>query len=162
MVALFKLDKFLLNPQIRTFSGTVPGTFWNADVENQKPSGDRSLKDTHPDAEFSACHARIPIDSDPDETPHMVTGVQEEIPYCSAGTSSGKQKKAPFTSQPHFRSEDTPAIIEADPILLVSQQLPSYRNSANFNNNNNIIRLSSLPKSLKTTMPIFDGEIRKI
>ena len=29
-----KLDEFLFNPQIRTFSGTVPGTFRNADVEN--------------------------------------------------------------------------------------------------------------------------------
>ena len=31
--ALSKLDEFLLNPQIRIFSGTVPGTFGNADVE---------------------------------------------------------------------------------------------------------------------------------
>ena len=36
--ALSKLDEFLLNPQIRTFSGTVPGAFRNADVENQEPS----------------------------------------------------------------------------------------------------------------------------
>ena len=152
MGALFKLDKFLLNPQIRTFSETVPGTFRNADVENQKPSVDRSLDDTHLDVEFSACHASIPIDSDPDENPHMVTGVQEEIPYCSPGTSSGKQKKMPSTSQPQIRSENTP-------FLLASQKLPSNSNSANFNNNNNnIIRLSRLPKTLTTTMPIFDGE----
>ena len=39
--ALSKLDEFLLNPQIRTFSGTTPGTFRNTDVENQVPSGDR-------------------------------------------------------------------------------------------------------------------------
>ena len=32
--ALSKLNEFLLNPQIRTFSGTVPGTFRNADVVN--------------------------------------------------------------------------------------------------------------------------------
>ena len=31
--ALSKLDEFLLNPQVRPFSGIVPGTFWNADVE---------------------------------------------------------------------------------------------------------------------------------
>ena len=37
--ALSKLDEFLLNPQIRTFSGTTPGTFRNTDVENQEPSG---------------------------------------------------------------------------------------------------------------------------
>ena len=53
--ALSKLDEFLSNPQIRTFSGTVPGTFRNADVENQEPSGDRSQNDPHPEVEFSAC-----------------------------------------------------------------------------------------------------------
>ena len=36
--ALSTLDEFLLNPRVRTFSGTVPGTFRNADVENQEPS----------------------------------------------------------------------------------------------------------------------------
>ena len=44
----------------------------------------------------------------------MVTAVQEEIPYCSSGISSGKQNKASSTSQPQFRSEKTPATIEAD------------------------------------------------
>ena len=40
--ALSKLDEFLLNPQIQTHSGTVPGTSRNTDVENQEPNGDRS------------------------------------------------------------------------------------------------------------------------
>ena len=47
--ALSNLDEFLLNPQVRTFSVTVPGTFQNADVENHKPSGDRSQNDPHPE-----------------------------------------------------------------------------------------------------------------
>ena len=102
--------------------------------------------------------------------PHMVTGAteeirnnthtmkatQEEIPYCSPTTSSGKQKKARSTSQPQFRSENTPATIEADQILLALQQLATNSNSANFNNN--ISRISKLPKSLTTTMPTFDGK----
>ena len=33
--ALSEVDEFLLNPQIRTHSGTVPGTFRNTNVENQ-------------------------------------------------------------------------------------------------------------------------------
>ena len=86
----------------------------------------------------------------------MVTAVQEEIPYCCSGNSSGKQKKACSTSQPQFRSENTPATIEADQILLALQQLATNSNSANFNNN--ISRISKLPKSLTTTMPTFDGE----
>ena len=86
----------------------------------------------------------------------MVTAVQGEIPYCSSGISSGKQKTAPSTSQPQFRSENTPATIEADQILLALQQLPTNSNSSNVNNNSN--RISKLPKSLTTTMPTFDGK----
>ena len=85
--------------------------------------------------------------------PHATTATQEEIPYCSPTTSSGKQKKARSTSQPQFRSENTPATIEADQILLALQQLATNSNSANFNNN--ISRISKLPKSLTTTMPTF-------
>ena len=68
--ALSKLDEFLLNPQIRTFSRTVPGTFRSANVENQEPSGDRSQNDPHPEVEFSACRASNLTDSDPDQTSH--------------------------------------------------------------------------------------------
>ena len=50
--------------------------------------------------------------------PHTMTATQEEIPYCSPTTLSGKQKKARSTSQPQFHSENTPATIEADQILL--------------------------------------------
>ena len=89
----------------------------------------------------------------------MVTVVQKEIPYCSSGISSGKQKKARSTSQPQFHSENTPATIEADQILLALQQLPTNSNSSNVNNNSN--RILKLPKSLTTTMPTFDGKSEK-
>ena len=89
----------------------------------------------------------------------MVTAVQEEIPYCSSGISSGKQKKARSTSQPQFRSENKPATIEADQILLALHQLATNSNSANVSNNSN--RISKLPKSLTTTMPTFDGKSEK-
>ena len=91
--------------------------------------------------------------------PHMMTATQEEIPYCSPTTSSGKQKKARSTSQPQFRSENTPATIEADQILLALQQLATNSNLANFYNN--ISRISKLPKPLTTTMPTFDGKSDK-
>ena len=89
----------------------------------------------------------------------MVTAVQEKIPYCSSGISSGKQKKARSTSQPQFRSENTPQIIEADQILLAIQQLATSSNSAIVDNNSN--RISKLPNSLTTTMPTFDGKSEK-
>ena len=90
----------------------------------------------------------------------IVTAVQEEIPYCSSGISSAKQKKARSTSQPQFRSENTPATFQAEQILLALQQLATNSNSANVINTSN--RISKLPKSLTTTMPIFDGKSEKI
>ena len=89
----------------------------------------------------------------------MVTAVQEEFPYCSFRISSGKQKKARSSSQPQVHSENTPATIEADQILLALQQLATNSNSANVNNNSN--RISKLPKSLTTAMPTFDGKSEK-
>ena len=80
---------------------------------------------------------------------HMTTETQEEIPYRSPSTSSGKQKKARSTSQPQFRSENTPATVEADQLLLAFN---NWRRTA----------ISILPKSLTTTMPTFDGESEKI
>ena len=86
----------------------------------------------------------------------MVTAVQEEIPYCSSGNSSGKQKKARSICQPQIRSENTPATFEADQILLALQQLAMNLISANVNNTSN--RISKLPKSLTTTMLTFEGK----
>ena len=48
--ALSKLDEFLLNQQIQTHSGTVPGTFRNTNVENQGTNEDDSQSDLHPEA----------------------------------------------------------------------------------------------------------------
>ena len=48
--ALSKLDEFLLNPQIRTHTGTVLGTFQNTNVENQGTNEDDSQSDPHPEA----------------------------------------------------------------------------------------------------------------
>ena len=88
-----------------------------------------------------------------------MTGIHEEVTYCSPSTSSGKYKKNRSTSQPQFCSENTPVTIEADQILLALQQLANNNNSANFHNNIN--RISKLPKSLITTMPTFDGKTEK-
>ena len=89
----------------------------------------------------------------------MVTGVHEEVIYCSPSTYSGQQKKNRSTSQPDFRSENTPMTIEADQILLALQQLANNNNFANFHNNIN--RISMLPKSLTTSVPTFDGKSEK-
>ena len=156
-----------MNPQVRTCSVAVPGTSRSSNLENQGTNEDRSSDDPGPEVEFSSPRSGVETD------PHMVTGVtreirqhphltmetQEEIPYCSTSTSSGKQKKARSTSQPQFRSENTPATLEADQILLALQQLTTNSNSANFNNNIN--RIAKLPKSLTTTMSTFDEKSEK-
>ena len=99
--ALSKLGELLLNPQVRTFSGSVPGPFRNADVEIQEPNRGCSQNDPHHEVEFSACRASNLTDSDPDETCHMVTSVQEEIPYCSLGLlQENKRRRAPQVEIP--------------------------------------------------------------
>ena len=56
LCALSKLDEFLLNPQIRTHSGTVPGTFRNTNVENQGTNDEDSQSDSHPEAGIFRIH----------------------------------------------------------------------------------------------------------
>ena len=171
--ALSKLDEFFLNPQVRTCSVAVPGTSRKNNSENREITGDRSSDDPCPEVGYFSHHSGHLNSPEAEINPHMVTGVQEgirhrhhmttetqeEIPYCSPGTSSGNQRKPLSTSQPQFRSENTSATIEADQILLALQQLATNSNSANFNNK--ISRSWKLPKSLTTTMPIFDGKSEK-
>ena len=52
--ALSKLDHFLLNPQVRTCSLAVPGTFRNSDSGNRESNGDRSPEDPSPEARISS------------------------------------------------------------------------------------------------------------
>ena len=178
---LSKFYEFLLNPQVRTCS-VVQGASRNANSENRETHGDLSLNDTYPEVGYFSHHSGQPNSPETGINPHLVTenysnmvtgateeirhnphtmiATQEEIPYCSPTTSSSKQKKARSTSLPQFRSETTPATIEADEILLALQQSATNSNSANFNNN--ISRISKLPKSLTTTMPTFDGKFEKI
>ena len=182
--ALSKLDEFLLNSQTRTCSLTQ-GASRSANPGNREIHGDHSLNDPYPEGgcfphhsgQLNSPEADMVTEPCPNlvtETysrmvtgateesrhdSHTMTTTQEEIPYCSPTTSSGKQKKTRSTSQPQFRRENTPATIEADQILLALQQLATNSNSANFNNNIN--RISKLPKSLTTTMPTFDGKSEK-
>ena len=76
--ALSKLDEFLLNQQIRTHSGTVPETFRNTNVDNQRTNEDDSQSDPHPEVGPSVCQSRHSIDSDTGEAHDMMTGVIEQ------------------------------------------------------------------------------------
>ena len=71
LAGTFKLDDFLLNPQVGTLYGTVPGTSRNNDRENQKQAGGRSQNDLNPEVEFSVRRTRNSVDSDWRETSHF-------------------------------------------------------------------------------------------
>ena len=86
----------------------------------------------------------------------MATVAEEDVPYCSPGSPSRKQKEAHSTSLPQIRTENTLATIKADQALLAFQQLAGNGNSANFNNIIN--RISKRPKSITSTVPISDGK----
>ena len=171
--ALARLDDFLMNPLLPGRSGTTPEPSRNALNTSQGTNEGDSQNDPHPEADPTEGHDMVTgvqrervYDHDivtgatqQIGNCHDMTGVHEEVIYCSPSTSSGKQKKNRSTSQPQFRSENTPATIEADQIFLALQQLANNNNSANFQNNIN--RISKLPKSLTTTMPTFDGKTEK-
>ena len=73
--ALSKLDEFLLSPQVWTYSGTVPGTSWNSDLENREPTMDRSHNDPYPKVELSTRRTSNSADSDQEETSHSFNSV---------------------------------------------------------------------------------------
>ena len=143
--ALARLDDFLINSLLQGCSGTTPEPSRNALSTSHGTNGDDSQNDPHPEA--GLFHGQMTQNSGPEDgqdmvtgateqigNRHEVTGVHEEVTYCSPSTSSGKQKKNRSTSQPHFRSENTPAVIEAEQILLALQQLANNNISANFQN----------------------------
>ena len=68
--ALFKLDEFLQDPQVRTCSVSVPGTSKNSNSENRDSTGDRSLGDPCPEAIFSTYHSSNLNHSEQEETHH--------------------------------------------------------------------------------------------
>ena len=154
-----------MNPLLQGHSGTTPETSRNVFSIDQGTNEDDSQSNPHPEAglfnsgqeDRQDMATGVQIESVVGQD--MVIGVHEEIIYCSPITSSGQQKKNRSTSQPQFRSENTPATIEADQKLLALQQLANNNNSANFHNNIN--RFSKLPKRLTTTMPTFDGKSEK-
>ena len=155
--ALPRLAHFFMNQLNQGHSGTAPETSWIALSMNQGTNEDDSQ--SHPHREAGILHNQTTQNSSPADGHDMMTGVHEEVSYCSHSRSSGEQKNNRSTCQPQFRSENTPATIELDQILLALQQLAINNNSANLHNNNN--RTSKLPKSLTTTMPMFDGKPEK-
>ena len=106
--ALSKLDEFLLNPQVRTCSVAVQGTFGNANSGNRETHGDRSSNDSYPEVGCFPHHSGQ-LNSPKTETcPHMVT---ENHPHMVTGGPEELRHK------PHMMSETQEEILLL-PLLL--------------------------------------------
>ena len=70
LVALSKLDEFLLNSQVRTCSVAVPGTSRNNNSENRETTGDRSSDDPYPKLGYSSHHSGRMNSPEAENYPH--------------------------------------------------------------------------------------------
>ena len=89
--ALSKLDEFLLNPQVRTFSVAVPGTTRNGNSGNREPTGDRSLNDPCPEVVFSSTNSCNLNGSELKESHHMQLCIIEYSNSSTKPLSSGME-----------------------------------------------------------------------
>ena len=114
--ALARVNDFLMNPLIQGHSGTTPETSRNAFNTTQGTNEDNSQSDPHP--ESGMFQKQMTRNSGPEEGQDMVkgvteeirnrhdsvTGVHEEVTYCSPSTTS-KSRKIRSTSQPQLYCE---------------------------------------------------------
>ena len=91
--ALSKLDEFLLNPQVRTFSVAVPGTSRKSSSENREPTGDRFLGNPCPKEVFSTYHSCNLNDPEQEETHHNFRFFISAHIYNVEGKSSSQRKE---------------------------------------------------------------------
>ena len=89
--APLRLNEILLNASIQDHSGTTPETSRITLDTNQGMNEDDSKCDYHPEASNS--QSQNTRSCGPDDACDMVTGVPEEITYCSSRMSSGTQMK---------------------------------------------------------------------
>ena len=68
--ALWKLDEFLLNPQVRTCSVAVPGISRNTNLENRETTGDHSSDDPHPEVGYFSHHSGQLNSQETETNPH--------------------------------------------------------------------------------------------
>ena len=68
------MDEFLLNPQVRAQSGTVPGTSPYSNTENQEPSTDRSQDDPRPEVGTSIYQSSQSTDTDLEASYSCING----------------------------------------------------------------------------------------
>ena len=94
--ALARLDDFLMNPLLQGYSGTTPEASRNVFSINQGTNEDDSQSNPHPEAGLLTSvredrhDMATGVQRESAVGQDMVTGVHEEVMYCSPSTSSGK------------------------------------------------------------------------
>ena len=89
--ALSRLDDFLMNQLLQSYSGTAPEMSRHAFSTNQGTYGDNAQSDPLP--EEGIFQNQTTRNSDPEDGHNMVLGVNEEVIYCSPSTTSRQQKR---------------------------------------------------------------------
>ena len=72
LVALSKLDEFLLNPQVRTCSVVVPRASSNNNSENRETTGDRSSDDPCAEVRYFSHHSGHLNSPEAENYPHSI------------------------------------------------------------------------------------------
>ena len=91
--ALSKLDKFLLNPQVRTCS-VVQGASRNANSENREIHGDRSSNHPYPEGGYFHHHSGQLNSPETELNSHVVTETYPHTNQTSENDSTVKQLKS--------------------------------------------------------------------
>ena len=81
---------FLLNPQVRTHSRTDRETPRHTGMEKQEPNVDRSQKDPHHEVGSSVYQPHHSGESDPEEAPHRISGIQLFKKQIQGSANCGK------------------------------------------------------------------------
>ena len=74
---LSKLEGFILDSQLQTFSRTVPGTSRNNDLENLEQKGARSHGNLYTEVEFSIRRTSNSVDWAHEENSHTIVSRQK-------------------------------------------------------------------------------------
>ena len=119
--ALSWLNDFLHTPILQGHSGITPVASRITLGTNQRTNEDDSQCDLYPEPTIS--QSQNTQNTEQGDEFGLVTGVPDEITYCSPRTSSGKQKKPHSANQLQVCSQNNPVTVEADQFLLAFREL---------------------------------------
>ena len=91
--AFSKLDEFILKPQVRTCSKTVPRTSRNNNSEHREPTRDRSPNDRYPEVDFSVRPARTSLIETGKRPPKWGQQFKKRFPLAPLGLHQENKRR---------------------------------------------------------------------